>query len=216
MKRKIKLVIFDLDGTLVNAYAAVVASINFTLRTLGLPLRDRNLIRRSVGWGDTKLLKRFVGEDAIQKALTIYRRHHAGALKHGTKFLPGAYPLLQDLKKQKYQLAIASNRPTRFSLIILRYLKIRKLFNVVLCADKLKRGKPDPRILKVILKKMKVKPQEALYVGDMTIDVETGKRADVKTVAVLTGSSTKREVEALRPSRVIRKISDLRMILKEE
>ena len=52
MKRRIKLIIFDLDGTLVNAYAAVASSINFTLKRMGFPVRDSYTIRRAVGWGD--------------------------------------------------------------------------------------------------------------------------------------------------------------------
>ena len=215
MDKKIQLIIFDLDGTLVNAYRAVAASINFTLKKLNCPLQNDETIKRSVGWGDRNLLSRFVGADQIEPALTIYRRHHAQALLNGTTFLPGAKKILQDFKKEGYQLAVASNRPTRFTQIIIRHLKMNRLFNKILCADKLKAGKPDPSILFTIIKQLKQKKSETLYVGDMTIDVETGNRAGIPTVAVLTGSSTQAEIEKLCPYRVISNISELKKVLSE-
>lgn len=215
MERKIKLIIFDLDGTLMNAYPAVEASINFTLKKLGLPLQNKDKIRRAVGWGDRQLLTRFVGEKRVEGALKIYRRHHAQALKTGTRFLPGAKRLIGDLKQNNYRLAVASNRPTKFSLIALKHLKIKKYFDYILCADKLRQGKPHPAILLRILKELKVNRSQTLYVGDMTIDVQTGNCAGVKTVAVLTGSSSSQEVKILKPFGVIKKISELIPIINE-
>ena len=213
MGKKLKLIIFDLDGTLMNAYKAVELSLNFTLCSLGLPIQNKDTIRRSVGWGDRNLLQRFLPPSNIEKALRIYRRHHSQALKVGTKFLPGAKALLEKLFRDNYLLAVASNRPTKFSLIALNHLKIRKYFDYILCADKLKQGKPHPEILKQILQKLNVSLDESLYVGDMTIDVETGNNAGVKTVAVLTGSSSIQEINRKKPFKVIKNISKLTSII---
>ena len=196
-----------------DAYAAVESSVNFTFKHLGFPPCDAQTIRRSVGWGDRHLLEGFVGPRNIEKALRIYRRHHAQALKQGTKFLPGAKALLEELKKQNYKLAIASNRPTKFSLIALRHLKIKKYFDYILCADKLTHGKPHPEILILILKKLGVQPSQALYVGDMTIDVETGTRAGVKTIGVATGSSRYKELKQLKPFQIIKRVDQVLKIL---
>ncbi len=204
----IKLVIFDLDGTLVNAYPAVSRSVNYTLRTLGLAPRSPAEIKRSVGGGDRRLMAHFTGDFLAAKALEIYRPHHVRALKSrgGVKFLPGALPLLKRLKARGYKLAIASNRPTRFTRIILKGLGVLPLFKVVLCADRAPRPKPYPDILQAILRRLKVRPQEALYVGDMTIDVTCGRRAGIRTVAVTTGSSSKKELKDLKPWKIIDKM----------
>lgn len=215
MMRKIKLIIFDLDGTLINAYPAVEASVNFTLKKFGLPTQNKDKIRRAVGWGDRELITRFVPEQKVEGALKIYRRHHAQALRTSTRFLPGAKRLIGDLKRKKYQLAVATNRPTKFSLIALKYLKIKQYFDYILCADKLKHGKPHPAILIQILKRLKVKPSEALYVGDMTIDVQTGNSAGVKTVAVLTGSCRPEEIKVFKPFGMIKRISQLTSIINK-
>ncbi len=213
MLKEVKLVIFDLDGTLVDAYLAIADSINFLMKEMELPPKKADAIRRAVGWGDKNLVGAFVEKRHLDKALKIYRRHHQGSLKEKTRFLPGAKRLLADLKKKGYRLAIASNRPTKFSHIILKCLGIENYFDYVLCADKVKRGKPHPDILLHILKKLSVKPGEALYVGDMAIDVLAGQRAKVKTVSVVTGSSTKTEIKKLKPFLIINSISDISRIL---
>ena len=147
-----KMIIFDLDGTLVDAYKAVSSSVNFTLRKVGCPLVDDETIKRKVGWGDKNLLLNFVPMQGIDRALSIYRRHHAQALKQGTKFLPGARKVIRKLKKH-YALAIASNRPTKFTRIILKYLGALTDFKFIVCGDKVKHPKPAPDILHHILKR---------------------------------------------------------------
>lgn len=203
---KIKLVVFDLDGTLINAYPAVYRSVNFVMRRFGHPRVAHSLIKRTVGWGDRHLLRTFIGDRDLDAALRVYRRHHADALRQDTKLLPGALKVLRTLKGRGFKIAVASNRPTRFSLIAIRFLKVSKYFDHVLCGDKVKRAKPAPDILQGVLKKFRFRPGEALYVGDMGIDIQTGQRAGVATIAVATGSNTPQELRKLRPFKVVRKI----------
>jgi phosphoglycolate phosphatase len=204
-----KVIIFDLDGTLVNAYKAVYNSINHAMTTSGFPRVSAHVVKRSVGWGDRHLIEGFVGKEKAPAVLKIYRRHHQEALKTGVTFLPGAKNLLTRLKKEGYLLAIASNRPTRFTKSILKILKIEDRFDHVLCGDKSRRPKPHPDMLWEILQKQGLSRGDALFVGDMTIDAQTGRAAKVETVVVLTGSSTRREIKVFKPSKIITKISHL-------
>ena len=215
MGKKIKLIIFDLDGTLVNAYGAVYQSVNHAMRAMGLPPIAHRTIKRTVGWGDRHLIEQFVGKDRLAKALAIYRRHHRDSLKHKSKLLPGTRRLLASLQQQKYKLAVASNRPTKFSQIIVKHLDIKKYFDCILCGDKVEHPKPSPDILLEILNRFSLNPPEALYVGDMTIDIQTGKRAKVKTVAVTTGSHTVGELRQEGAYRVVEKIFKIRDIVAE-
>ncbi len=208
-----KIVIFDLDGTLINAYSAVYRSLNFTVAKFGFKPITHQLIKRTVGWGDRHLLRSFIGDKNVDQALKVYRHHHAAALCQDTKLLPGALKILRYLKKNGFKTAVASNRPTRFSLIVLRYLKIRSFFDEVLCGDKVPRPKPSPDILKVILKRTGLVASEALYVGDMGIDVLTGQRARIKTIAVATGSSSIAELAALKPLAVVRNVFAVKKFL---
>lgn len=216
MTGKLRLVIFDLDGTLVDAYKAVASSINYMLAQIGCPPADDETIRRSVGWGIRHLVGTFSGEENVDKALSIYRQHHARALKSGTTCLPGARALIDQLKAQGYRLAIASNRPARFTHIILKHLKIQSFFDHVICADEVEHPKPAPDMLQKILTKLSLDPSEALYVGDMTIDVQTGHAAGIKTVAVITGSSDREEIARLGPLKIMDNILEVVDILAEK
>jgi len=211
--QNIKLVIFDLDGTLVDAYAAINSSFNYVMRRLGLKPKSADLIRRSVGWGDANLLKPYVGERDLEFALSLYRRHHEHSLLKQSRLYPQVRPLLLTLKDKGYKLAVASNRPGKFSLILLRHLRIIEFFDYVLCADKSKRGKPDPEILNKIISRLAVKKSQVLYAGDMVIDAQAGRRAGIKTVIVTTGSSSLSEIKKERPFKIIPEISGLSVLL---
>lgn len=208
----IRLVIFDLDGTLVNAYPAIISSFNYTMKRLRLPVQDDLIIRRAVGWGDENLLRPFVKEKDLPAALSVYRKYHKSALK-GSRLFPEVNKVLAYLRDKGYILAIASNRPTSFSWILIRHLKLKNYFSYVLCADKLKHIKPHPEIINTIMRKFALRPKDTLYVGDMTIDAQAGRRAKVKTIIVTTGSSDKSEIIKERPYRIIRSVPQLLRIL---
>lgn len=211
--RNIKLVIFDLDGTIINAYTAINLSLNFTMQKMGYPRRSALAIRQAVGWGDKNLIRPFVEKKDLSKALTIYRRHHKRALPDKSRLLPGARYLLSGLKRKGFKLAVASNRPTKFSWILIRSLKLDQYFDYVLCADKLKRGKPAPEILNKIISKFRLQKKQVLYVGDMAIDAQAGRAAKLRTIIITTGSSSAREIRKERPYRVIHKLSELSKLL---
>ena len=211
--RDIKLLIFDLDGTLVDAYPAIIKSFNYTMRRLGYPSQSALVIRQAVGWGDENLLKSFIKIKDLKRAIFIYRHHHKTSLLKGARLFPKADKLLAYLKDEGYYLAIASNRPTRFSGILIRHLRLKKYFEYVLCADRLKHIKPHPEILQKIMQRFKVKPKETLYIGDMAIDAQAGRRAGVKTIIVTTGSSTKFQIKKEKPYRMIKRVADLCSIL---
>src|SRR5690348_14722837 len=99
-----KLVIFDLDGTLVNAYKAVSLSLNYVLKQMELPVLDDATIKRSVGWGDRNLICRFVPEEKMARALSMYRKHHRRTLRYGVKFLPYAKHVISDFNKRGFKL----------------------------------------------------------------------------------------------------------------
>jgi phosphoglycolate phosphatase len=209
-----KLIIFDLDGTLIDAYPAIIKSFNYTMQKLGYKPQDASTIRKSVGWGDEFLLRPFIKEKDLKKALLIYRRHHKDSLVRYSRLYPKVKRVLSYLKDRGYKLAVASNRPTRFSWILIRHLKLKRFFDYVLCADRLRNIKPHPEILNKIMKKFRFMPAQTIYVGDMTIDVQAGKRAKVKTIVVTTGSSTRKEIKRSKPSRIIKSFSSLISLIK--
>ena len=209
----IKLIIFDLDGTLVDAYPAIISSFNYTMHILSYPLQDALTIRQAVGWGDKNLLRPFVKEKDVSRALSIYRKHHRLALLKKSRLFPKVDSVLSYLKNKGYKLAVASNRPSLFSWILIRHLKLKKYFDYVLCADKLKYIKPHPEIINRIIQRFALSPKQTIYVGDMAIDAQAARRAKVKSVIVTTGSSPESEIKKERPYRILGRISELFRIL---
>jgi phosphoglycolate phosphatase len=207
----IRLVVFDLDGTLVNAYPAIIESVNYTLIRLGYRGQSSMAIRRCVGWGYKNLLKPFVSQTDYGRACVIYRRYHGAALMRSAQLMPGASALLAYLKRKGYVLAVASNRPTHFSRIILKHLEIDACFDYVLCGDRLVHIKPHPEVLKRIMKRLRFQPAQTVYIGDMALDAQAGRRAGVLTMIVSTGSSSRAEIKAEAPYRIV---TNLRQLMK--
>ena len=211
--KKVKLIIFDLDGTLVNAYKAIEKSIYFTLKKLGYPLVSPSRVRRAIGWGDKNFIRRFIRSKEVKKGLKIYQKHHKLSLLKYSQVIPGARRVLSLLKKRNYKLAIASNRPQKFTKILLNHLDLKKYFDTVVCAKGKNEIKPNPIILNKVVNKLKIKKNQALYVGDMVIDVRAGKNSGIKTIAVLGGLSSKAELKRTKPFRIIRELPNLLNLL---
>jgi len=205
----IKLIIFDLDGTLIDAYAAIASSFNYVMRRLALETQSISTVRRLVGWGDLNLLKPYVKRAELKHALNLYRKHHKYSLLKHSCLYAQALSLLRRLKKKGYKLAVASNRPSKFSRILLRHLNIGIFFNYVLCADQVRYGKPHPEMLNKIVKRFAFEKSQVVYIGDMVIDAQAGRRAKIKTVIVTSGSSSRRDIKNEKPFKIISAISRL-------
>jgi len=205
-----RLFIFDLDGTLADAYGAIEKSINFTLGRLGLMPVAYKDVKRRVGKGDRLFMKSFFPAKDMEKALKLYRPHHAKALLKYTRLRPYAKKLLYTLKREKKLLAIASNRPYYYTNIILKTLGIRKYFDVVLCADQIDSLKPNPKILYVIIKRLGVSKEETVYTGDMDIDMETARRAKVDAIFITGGSSPLSAVKKYKNKKVARSLAKIK------
>lgn len=211
----LKLIIFDIDGTIVDAYTAIEKSLNYALKKLGYPEAGMRKVRASVGHGDRIFIERhFPGKD-VEEGLRLYHAHHEKALLKYAKAVPGAKQLLRDLKKKGYKLAVASNRQPKFSLILLRHLNLLKYFDAVEFARTKKEIKPKPFLIPRIIKKLGVKKDEAFYVGDMTVDVDAGRNAGVRVIAVLGGSSSHSELKKARPCAIARRVSNLLYAVKK-
>jgi len=209
-----KLIIFDVDGTLVDAYRAIERSLCHTMKKLGYGrCASLAVVRRSIGHGDRNFVRRFMDDESVEKGLAIYRRHHRSALMAYSRAMPGARRVLATLRKRGYRLAVASNRPKNFTLILLRHLKLDRSFDMIVCARDARDFKPKPALLLRIMRRLGARRDQTLYIGDMAVDVLAGRNAGVRTIAVTGGSSSLSELRSAKPFKVISKISGLLKIL---
>ena len=161
-----------------------------------------------MGRGDRPFVEVFFPEPEVDEALAVYRAHHEKALRRYAVLYPRTRSVLTRLRRRGKIVAVASNRPAHFTDILLKGLDIKKYFDAVYCGDTVGSFKPKPKILEVILKRFRIKKTDALYVGDMAIDLETARRARIEAIFKKGGSSSLREVSGYQ-KRVINTLEEL-------
>jgi len=158
--------------------------------------------------GNDGLMKKFFSDPEVPEARQIYREHHRVNLSGKISLLPGALALLRNLKAKGNLLAVASNRPLETASLLIKILEVEGYFDLVLTGEEVSQPKPAPDILIALLDYFQISREEAVYVGDMDIDAETGAAAGIKTVIVTTGSSTREEIEAAKPDLIIASLEE--------
>jgi phosphoglycolate phosphatase len=210
-------VLFDFDGTLVDSYPAITASVNHVRAAHQLPPLDETEVRRHVGRGPAYLLEHTVPVSANPAHdLARYRAHHPTVLRSGTRLLPGAREVLQALKNTGRGTAVCSNKPKRFTEELLGYLELDLLVDVVLGPEDVPRPKPAPDMLRAALARLRVTAPYALYVGDMVVDIDTARAAGVRVWVVPTGSDTRADLLAAGPDRLLEALPEIPDLLRQE
>jgi 2-phosphoglycolate phosphatase len=209
-------IIFDFDGTLVDSYEAIAASVNHVRSYYQLPPLSTAEVRRHVGRGPAKLLEHTVPGSDIEKDLERYRAHHPLVLRSGTRLLPDVVPTLQKLKSAGLRLGICSNKLREFTSQLLAMLGLADLIETVVGPEDAERPKPAPDMLLIALERLRLAPEQALYIGDMVIDIQTARAAGVAVWVVPTGSDERQTLIAAHPDRVLDRFSELagRLIAK--
>jgi 2-phosphoglycolate phosphatase len=196
-------VLFDFDGTLADSYMAITASVNHTLAHFGRPTLTEPQVRALVGHGLLQLMETILpGVDPIEAA-AIYRTHHPEVMISHTRVLPGVADGLAKLTAQGVKMGICSNKPSKFTREIVKGIGLTPHFQIVLGPDDVSAPKPDPAMIVAALKALDVPLEQALYVGDMEVDVETGRRAGIETWVMPTGSNDEPTLKAAKATRIL-------------
>lgn len=202
-------VIFDFDGTLADSYDAITASVNHVRAANGLPALPEAEVKQHVGRGLEKLLADLLPGTDIDRNVALYRAHHVAVMREHTRLLPGARAALEALKRAGRLLAVCSNKKVAFTRALLDSLGVAAFFDAVLGPDDVPQPKPAPDMLLAALARLDVAAAEALYVGDMAVDVQTARAAGVAVWVVPTGSADRAALEAARPDRIIEGLGEL-------
>ena len=198
--RKTSLIIYDFDGTLVDTLFDIADSVNLSLVDLGLPQLPRKTIRKYIGKGVERLMAQTLEGSCftdIPRAVALFKKHYSENLVKHTDFYPHGREILEHFRNKKQ--AICSNKPEIFVRKILESLDGLQHFQAIIGGDSVKTKKPHPAGLDLILKKLKVPPDEAVLIGDSPVDIETGKRAGVYTCVVNYGLGLPEEIAAASP-----------------
>ena len=208
-----ELLIFDLDGTLIDSALDLAISVNATRRHMELSEMDLGLISSYVGDGAPVLIRRVMGPDAseetVQAALEFFLRfYRAHALEH-TKLYPGVREALEELYRRGKTLTVLTNKPVRISADIMAALGLADKFHRVYGGNSFELKKPDPIGVTTLMLETGIGPAETMFVGDSHVDIQTARNAGVAACGVTWGFQKERML-AEQPDVVI---DDMRQLL---
>ena len=210
-----KLVIFDLDGTLLNTYEDIAAATNHALAMYGYPTHPTHVIKSFVGNGINKLFERALpeGHKDMDEVLKIRAAFIPYYNEHGADFtmpFEGIVELLYTLQRLGLKLAVASNKYEQATKALIDTYFPEIEWCAVLGQREGVPTKPDPTIVNEILAAADITDKsELLYVGDSGVDMQTAINAGVDAVGVTWGFRPRAELESFRPMGLIDKAEDL-------
>jgi phosphoglycolate phosphatase len=183
------LLIFDLDGTLVDSKKDLTASVNFVRGTFGLNPSTEEEIAGFIGDGALMLIQRALGSAAtdadVQSGFQLFLSYYREHMLDASVLYPSVRETLERLSD--CSLAVLTNKPIRFSRTMLAGLGILHHFAAVYGGNSFERKKPDPIGIFQILKDTQGRPENAWMIGDSAVDVLTGRGAGVRTCGVTWG-----------------------------
>jgi phosphoglycolate phosphatase len=199
-----KLVIFDLDGTLLNSVADLAIATNYALEQLGFCKHDIKDYRFFVGNGIDKLFERALPEDArtlenIRRVRELFIPYYNVHNTDLTRPYAGIVELLEHLQAQNICLAVASNKYQEATRQLVAHFFSSIHFSEVCGQCEGIARKPNPAIVYGILSKLGISASDTLYVGDSGIDMQTAKNAGVDAIGVTWGFRPRAELEAFSP-----------------
>ena len=203
----IRLVIFDLDGTLVNSIYDLADSVNYALLNFGYPTHDTEKYRYFVGNGTKKLCERALPEDKrndaeIERLHEVFLKRYSQSYLNNTVLYDGIGELLSGLLSMGVKCAVASNKTDVFTKMI---IDKREEAN----------AKPSPDIVYEILKRSGVSKSDAIIAGDSDVDILTAKNSGIRSVGCLWGFRTYAELKDAGADYIIKKPSELLKIIQE-
>ena len=196
---KIKLFIFDLDGTLADTLPGIAAALRHVMgklecEKLGLDMPTDDFVRRNIGGGAKNLMQNALGKEAdglLSTALPLFSDYYAENATVGVSLYPGV-PETLDRLAEGHRMAVVTAKARAATLSVLEYLGISKYFDVVITANDVRKPKPDPEGVGKILEELRERPQCSMLIGDTQTDVATAKNAGIVSCVVTYGYGVER------------------------
>ncbi len=195
-----KLVLFDLDGTLINSIDDLADSTNYALQQCGLPLHTVDEYKYFVGNSVDPLIRRALPEEEkenqelFDRVKKIYLSYYAAHSKDKTRPYPGISDLLSRCNKAGVLVAVVSNKPDDITADVVRYYFPQIHFAATMGPKEGIPKKPDPAGVREVLRITGIALEDALYVGDTWVDMQTAQNSGVQSCGVLWGFRTRQEL----------------------
>lgn len=213
------LLIFDLDGTLVDSKLDLANSVNAALGHMGRQPIDNELVYSYVGNGAPVLMRKAMapeaGDDQVKQALEFFLAYYREHMLDNTYLYPGVREALDRLLAEKIKMAVLTNKPVRFSQILIDGLGLGGHFLRIYGGNSFEHKKPHPIGVEKLLAETGVARERAMLVGDSAVDVRTARNANIKACGVTYGFQPETFEEA-PPDILVDRMEELtEMVLRE-
>jgi phosphoglycolate phosphatase len=220
--KKPKMILIDVDGTLVDSVPDLTYCVDEMMQRLNMPLRGEARVREWVGNGVERLVKRALinqldgepDEDLYQLAYPIFIDLYAANTSQRSVLYPGIRAGLDYLQAAGYALGCVTNKAAQFTLPLLRDLGVYDYFRIVISGDTLPQKKPDPAPLLHAAQYFRVAPGDALMVGDSVSDVKAARAAGFAIVCMSYGYNHGIDIRTAQPDAVIDSLVQLQGLLE--
>lgn len=213
----VKLIVFDLDGTLLNTIDDIHSVLSDSLKEFGLPCVTLSQTRQYVGNGARRLVERAVGNkpaEIIDIVYSYYAKKFSECGNKYTKLYDGEEQTLLKLKNAGIEFAIVTNKPQQATENVYRQYLSKFRFYKLVGQTEYRPLKPNPETTLEIIDDLKLKKEECVFVGDGETDVLTAKAAGIKCISVLWGYRTKEQLEAVGAKVFANNFSDIADIIQ--
>lgn len=218
-----QLVMFDLDGTLVDSVPDIVTATDAMLEELGKPPAGTEKVQNWIGNGISKLVERALIDAGLEewadrespefkRAREIYDIAYEDSIGHYSVVYDGVYECLNALKSFDVNMAVITNKSERFTGNLLQQLGLDNYFSQVVCGDTLPLRKPDPAPLNFVISNADVDKTQTLMVGDSRHDIAAAKAAGVQCVAVPYGYNHGEPIEDFAPDQLVDSLDELVLV----
>lgn len=221
LTKKPRMILIDLDGTLVDSVPDLAYCVDETMKRMGREPWGEARVREWVGNGVERLVKRsLIGEldgepdeASFKQALPIFMEIYADNISGRSVLYPGVEAGLSELKKQGYVVCCVTNKAEQFTLPLLRDMGIAHHFEIIVSGDTTAKKKPDPMPLLYAAEKMGITPEDSLMVGDSTNDVKAARSANFSVVCLPYGYNHGKDIRDSNPDAVINTLDELPALL---
>ncbi|GIU68614.1 MAG: beta-phosphoglucomutase [Candidatus Pacearchaeota archaeon] len=215
---EIKAIIFDLDNLLIDSYKDHFESFYYVLKKRGFKIKKEDVFRK-FGVSAFELVRGLIPKiknNEIKKIVQEKEEEYRKILrKRGVKIFSGVKELLDFLKKKKIKLIISSSASEENISLILKKSFLGKYFKKFVASEHTKKHKPNPEPLIKAAKIIRISPKNCIYVGDSIYEMIAAKRAKMFSVAILSGSYSRKELKKAGANLIFKDIKEFKKFLEK-